>query len=302
MKKILVFGSLNMDLSIACNKIPQAGETITGHDFIITPGGKGGNQIVAAAKLGAQTVLIGAVGEDLFGEDILRQLREVGVNCEHVSKSPKGTGVAVIACAEGDNRIILSPGANHALGAEEARRLVEETAREGDLFMTQYECDHGAVLTALHTAREKGLFTIFNPAPASQIPEDSYRDIDLLVVNQTECAFLTGIYPEGEKDTAAAYERLHQEGMGALIVTLGEKGSVYQDESGVIRAHSYQVPNVDTTAAGDCYIGGLAAAMCRGSSMSEAMDFASRAAALTVTKRGAQQSIPFLNEVETYQF
>lgn len=290
-----------MDLTIQCEKLPQSGETVEGHDFLTNPGGKGGNQAVAAAKLGALTYMVGRVGRDHFGDDLLRSLAAYGVDCTYVSRSETlNTGIAIITRSGGDNRIILSSGANHEMDAGDVEAILKQLSEPGDIFTTQYECDPVTVLDALSLAKQRGLFTLFNPAPAREIPPQSYPSIDLIVVNQTECEFLTGIYPEGPSSCQAPLRKFLEFGASAAIITLGAQGSVYGSGDETIVARSYRTPNVDTTAAGDTYIGALACSMASGHTIAEGMTFASKAAALTITKRGAQQSIPTLKELEEY--
>ncbi len=301
MKKVIVFGSLNMDLTIECDQLPQAGQTVEGHGFFTNPGGKGGNQAAAAAKMGAPTYMIARVGEDFFGEEILRALTGAGVDCRYVDKSARGgTGVAVITRSGGDNRIILSRGANHEITGAEVEAALESLGGPLDVFVTQYECSALAVTDALAAAKRRGLFTIFNPAPAKAIPPETYPDIDLLVVNQTECAFLTGIYPTDRESCQTALGRFKALGAGGAIITLGAAGSVCRMGGELIRVESYSVPNVDTTAAGDAYIGAMASSLVRGENLEQGMRLATKTAALTITRQGAQQSIPTLDEVEAY--
>lgn len=301
MKKVLVFGSLNMDLTIECDVMPQAGETLEGRGFLTNPGGKGGNQAVAAAKLGAPTYMIGRIGADLFGRQLKTAMEEYGVNCAYLSESTQNnTGVAIIMRCEGDNRIILSPGSNHEMGSGDVHEILDKIGEPGDIFITQYECDASAVIGALAAAKQKHLFTLFNPAPAKAIPTEAYANIDLIVVNQTECEFLSGIYPTDEATCQEALQRFSDMGAGGAVITLGSHGSACRIGEKIVRVDSYSVPNVDTTAAGDAYIGALASALVQGEHMENCMRFATKAAALTITKQGAQQAIPYRNEIDAY--
>ena len=301
MKKVLVFGSLNMDLTIECDVMPQAGQTLEGRGFFTNPGGKGGNQAVAAAKLDAPTYMIGRVGRDLFGKQMRTALEEYGVNCTYLSESDyNSTGVAVITRCEGDNRIILSSGANHEMNGRDVDEILEKISEPLDVFMTQYECDASAVVDSLAAAKKRRLFTLFNPAPAKAIPPETYADIDLIVVNQTECQFLTGLYPTDKDSCQTALNRFSAMGAGGAIITLGSRGSVCRIGDEIVQINSYSVPNVDTTAAGDAYIGALASALVRGERMEDCMRFATKAAALTITKQGAQRSIPYRKEIDAY--
>lgn len=301
MKNVIVFGSLNMDLTIQCERMPQEGETVEGSNFLSNPGGKGGNQAVAAAKSGAPTHMIACIGRDVFGRKLLEVLEEYEVDCKSVKISETGqTGVAMITCHKGDNRIILSSGTNHELRAEDVRKVLEGMAQPGDLFVTQYECDKETVLDCLKIARELGMYTIFNPAPAKTIPEQSYPDIDLLVVNQTEAQFQTGLFPEDEETCNQAIQSMRRMGAGQVIITLGSGGSIFNQGESLSRVSARKVKVVDTTAAGDTYIGALAARLAEGKGMEESVEYATRAAALTITRYGAQQAIPYREEVEQF--
>lgn len=301
MTKVIVFGSLNMDLTIECVNMPQAGQTVEGYGFLTNPGGKGGNQAVAAAKLGAPAYMIARVGDDLFGSRMREALESYGVDCTYVGKSSRnGTGVAVITRCEGNNRIILSSGANHEIQGEDVEAILDQLGEPLDVFVTQYECDGRAVIDALAAAKRRRLFTLFNPAPAKPIPAEAYANIDLIVVNQTECEFLTGLYPNDLNSCQSALGRFKAMGVGSAIITLGEKGSICRIRDDIVQVDSYSVPNVDTTAAGDAYIGALASALVQGNELEECMRFATKTAALTITKQGAQQSIPYRNEIEAY--
>ena len=301
MKQVVVFGSLNMDLTIQCSRMPLAGETVEGSNFLSNPGGKGGNQAVAAAKSKAPTRMIACVGDDVFGREILEGLTQYQVDCEAVRVSSRGqTGVAMITCHEGDNRIILSSGTNHELRVQDVKEALERIASPGDLFVTQYECHKETVLESLRTARQMGMYTIFNPAPAKSIPRESYPDIVLLVVNQTEAQFQTGIFPEGEESCRAAIQAMLAMGAGQVIITLGSGGSIFNVGEELRLVSAYKVEVVDTTAAGDTYIGALAARLAEGRQLEESVEYATRAAALTITRYGAQQAIPYKEEIENF--
>ncbi len=298
MKKVIVFGSMNMDLCISCTKAPQAGETVQGQDFFTNPGGKGGNQATAAARLGAQTLMLGSVGQDAFGEELVHTLTQSGVDCTLVRRGKQSTGVAVITRTGSENCIIVSGGANLTMTADEVAAELDRHATSGDLFITQYECNLNTVRQSICAAKKRGLYTIFNPAPAHEIPQEVLKSTDLLVVNETECAFQTGICPENEAECREAFVKLHTLGCRNAVITLGAKGSMYLGEQGACFVPSYPVKQVvDTTGAGDTFIGGLAAELVRGTDMQTAMHFATRASAAAVSKAGAQQSIPTREEL-----
>lgn len=301
--KIVIFGSVNMDLSIETARIPQAGETLAGGGFITNAGGKGANQAVACARLGAKTLLVGAVGADAFGHELTAGLTQAGVGCSQLQASERAaTGVAVILRCDGDNRIILSPGANHELTGEQVAQALAQVAVPGDVFLTQGECDFDATLAALHAARELGMFTVFNPAPAPThpVPDTTWRDVDLVCLNETECSLLTGIEPDGNAGVARAAARLAELGVGTVVVTLGERGSMAWRDGALTQVPAERVSVVDTTAAGDTFIGALLSAHVAGLPLEHAMRRGSAASALAVGRLGAQQSIPTLGEVREH--
>lgn len=299
MSKVVVFGSLNMDLSIESDHMPVMGETIMGRCFITNPGGKGANQAVASAKLGAEVVMLGAVGEDAFGDQMIAALAEEGVQCDRIERvRDLATGVALITRVQGDNFIVLGSGANAAPSAESVRASLDEVARGGDVFLAQLECDFDATMEALRDAHDRGMYTVLNPAPARQLPEWVYSCLDMVVVNESECEILTGIYPEDEASAKAAMEKLSSFGVGTVVVTLGERGSVVLSRGKLLSSVPPKVDAVDTTCAGDTYIGALVASYARGASIESAIELATKASAMATTKIGAQQSIPHLEDVE----
>ena len=299
MSKVVVFGSLNMDLSIESDHMPVMGETIMGRCFITNPGGKGANQAVASAKLGAEVVMLGAVGEDAFGDQMIAALAEEGVQCDRIERvRDLATGVALITRVQGDNFIVLGSGANAAPSAESVRASLDEVARGGDVFLAQLECDFDATMEALRDAHDRGMYTVLNPAPARQLPEWVYSCLDMVVVNESECEILTGLYPEDEASAKAATEKLSSFGVGTVVVTLGERGSVVLSRGKLLSSVPPKVDAVDTTCAGDTYIGALVASYARGVTIESAIELATKASAMATTKIGAQQSIPHLEDVE----
>ena len=299
MSKVVVFGSLNMDLSIESDHMPVMGETIMGRCFITNPGGKGANQAVASAKLGAEVVMLGAVGEDTFGDQMIAALAEEGVQCDRIERvRDLATGVALITRVQGDNFIVLGSGANAAPSAESVRASLDEVARGGDVFLAQLECDFDATMEALRDAHDRGMYTVLNPAPARQLPEWVYSCLDMVVVNESECEILTGLYPEDEASAKAAMEKLSSFGVGTVVVTLGERGSVVLSRGKLLSSVPPKVDAVDTTCAGDTYIGALVASYARGVTIESAIELATKASAMATTKIGAQQSIPHLEDVE----
>ena len=300
MKKLIVLGSLNMDLSIQSDYMPKSGETINGYGFFMNSGGKGGNQAVAAAKLGVEVKMIAKVGNDIFGKQLVEDLKKYGVDVSNVEISDDvSSGVAMITRCNNDNRIILSNGANHALDFDSIKDKLQKIGNPGDVFLTQLENDFEVVKKSLKYAKELGLYTILNPAPARVLEDDLYQYLDLIIVNQSECELLTGIYPDNEGTYQEVLDVFQAKGVKA-IVTLGTDGSITNYNGKLQHIDSRKVKAVDTTAAGDSYIGALCRYIVYDKDFIEGLRFASDVAALTVTKEGAQVAIPYLNEVEEY--
>ena len=300
MSKVVVFGSMNMDLSIDAPRMPAAGETLSGSGFITAAGGKGANQAVAAARLGADVRMIAAVGADGFGEELARGLADAGADVALVRRlADVTTGVAVILRTEGENRIVLHAGANHALAATDVVSDLRRIGESGDIFVTQGECDPAATEAALRAAHEQGLYTIYNPAPARPAPDDLWPCVDLVCLNETECQIMCGVLPVDDATCLAAVRRLRELGAGTAVITLGAAGSFGLGPDGEpVRVPAAPANVVDTTAAGDTFIGALAAGRARGFSLAESMEWGAQASALTVSRLGAQPSIPTAAEVE----
>jgi ribokinase len=279
---IVVVGSLNMDFVVRTGRLPAPGETVLGHGFEMIPGGKGANQAVAAARIGAGSVavkMIGRVGMDLFGDRLKASLAGAGVDVTavHASRS-QPTGVALIAVdAAGRNQIVVASGANGELAASdvEAMRRVFRGAR---IALFQLESPLATVAAALRIAREEGVTTILDPAPAQTLPEAMLRDIDILTPNETEALAAAGCH--------------------TVILTLGAQGCMFRGAGEEYRVPAFPVEAVDTTAAGDTFNAALAVALAEGSPMPHALRFANDAAAISVTRPGAQTSAPSRTEVD----
>lgn len=299
MKDVFVFGSLNMDLSIACERLPASGETLAGSGFTTTPGGKGANQAVAAARAGAPTHMIGAVGADAFGARMVAELEAAGVDGSGIQQIEGATtGVAVIVRSAGDNRIILDSGANACPRVEDVCSVLTAAARSGDIFLTQLECDYEQTFAALAEAHARGLITFFNPSPARIIPAEVWKAVDVVCLNETEAALICGIEPDN--DTQASEVLAHIQALGPRIValTLGARGSVVQAEGTTLTVTPPAVEVRDTTCAGDTYLGTLVAAIAQGAGWERALERANAASALATTHVGAQVSIPSAAEVD----
>lgn len=302
MKRVFVLGSINMDLVISVDRMPESGETLHGERFFSNGGGKGANQAVASAKQEIPTYLIGAVGSDVFADELLMTLNRYAVDTHFVKKlTSVSSGVAMILIdkTDHDNRIVLDGGANLMIAKEQIDEALA-MADEGDLFVTQLENNEDAVHYALSVAKAHGMITIFNPAPAAVQPREIYDLVDILVVNETECKTLTGILPTDDETLQAAYQRTAEWGASSLVVTLGKRGSVCFNGNTKWNISSNPVQAVDTTAAGDTFVGVLAAGLAMGNDLKASLEYSSIAASLTCCRIGAQRSIPTRSEMCEY--
>ncbi len=298
---IAVVGSLNMDLVIRTPRFPGPGETIIGSAFHTIPGGKGANQAVAAAKLGARVSMVGRVGDDAFGAQQLANLSQLGIDVSHVRRDPKAaTGVALIVLDEqGQNSIILAPGANMRLTLADLE-AAEDVLASAAILVLQLEIPQEVVEQAIGLARARGLITILNPAPARRLPPTLLSQVDVLIPNESETALLTGTEVDDIESARRAAARLRAAGVGTVILTLGGRGALLLEGQKAIHVPGHRVEVVDTTAAGDAFVGGFAVALAEGRGPAEAVRFANAAGALAVTKLGAQPSLPTRSEVEAF--
>jgi ribokinase len=298
MPKLVVLGSINMDLVVTADRFPGPGETIAGTGFARYPGGKGANQAVAAARLGASVAFVGAVGDDPFGVVLTAGLAEAGIDTSRIRTLPGiPTGTAVITVAAAENTIVVVAGANGAIRPEDVADL---PVSSGDSVMAQLEVPLPAIRAAFERARAAGARTVLNAAPALDAARDILPLVDLLVVNEHELALMAGMPVDaGDPDSlAAAAARLAQTGTGTVVVTLGAAGAVAFAGDHRVGAPGHRVAAVDTTGAGDCFVGALAAELARGTDLAQALRFANAAAAVSVGRPGAAPSMPTRPEVE----
>lgn len=297
--KVVVVGSLNMDLVAWAERLPRGGETLAGERFFTAPGGKGANQAVAAARLGASVAMIGAVGDDAYGQQLRQALADERIDCQAVSVCPGvSSGVALIVVdAASQNAIVIIPGGNGQLLPESVQRF-DALLQGAEVIVCQLEVPLATVAWTLQRGRELGKTVILNPAPATgPLPESWLGHIDYLIPNESEAQALTGL-PVDDLDSARhAAGRLLQLGVGKVIVTLGAQGVLFASAGGSQHYPAPKVTALDTTAAGDTFVGGFAAALARGLREGDAIDLGQRAAALSVTRAGAQPSIPRLAEL-----
>ena len=296
MKNILVIGSANIDLTIPTDRMPKLGETVTGHGFSMNSGGKGANQAVAAAKLGGDVKFLGVIGNDTYGEKLLADLRKSGAFFEGITADGVPTGTACITVVNGDNFIVLNPGANDLLTPE----IIEEKAeliRKSDYVIMQLEIPVDSVLRAAVIAKDAGTSVVLNPAPVKELPDEIYRLTDIMIPNEYEAMLLTGISTDNEQGCRAAVEDLRKKGVKTVIITLGDRGCVYNDGDRIIFHPAGKADVVDTTSAGDSFIGALCCELASGNSLPESIDYATKVAAVTVSRRGASESIPYAYEI-----
>ena len=297
---VAVVGSLNMDLVARAARIPQPGETVIGGEFRNVPGGKGANQAVAAARLGAQVSMVGRVGRDAFAGPLLDSLAADGIDHTFVIQDPHAaTGVALIVVDDaGENSIVVASGANMRLSPTDVDAA--ETAIAGaDALLLQLESPLETVTRAAELARAHGVTVILNPAPARPLPVELLALVNVLIPNESETALLTGMPVGDQAEAEAAAGALRTMGVGTVILTLGQRGALLAREGETVMCPAFDVTPVDTTAAGDAYVGGFAVALAEGRTLSEATRWGNGAGALATTKLGAQPSLPTRQELET---
>jgi ribokinase len=299
-KPIVILGVFVADTAYRAARQPRLGETILGRQFVLGPGGKGSNQSVAAGRLGAEVSFITRLGTDAFAEIARQTWRQAGVTPAVIETPESYTGAAYIFIEEatGNNAIIVCPGAATLISAGDIEAQADLIRRAG-VFVTQLEQPIEAALRALEIAREAGVVTILNPAPATELPAEIYRLCDYVTPNESEAEGLTGVRVESVEDARRAAETLLAKGVGTAVITLGEKGALLHD--GKVSKHVPAVSAgavVETTGAGDAFNGGLAVALSRGVAPLEAVRFANAVAGISVTRPGTAPSMPGLHEVE----
>jgi len=302
MRRILVLGSLNIDLVQRVPRMPAPGETIRGEDLQVFAGGKGANQACAAALLGAHAEMAGMVGDDAFAARLIAELQGAGVHTRGVQTSSKPSGSAtILVLPDGENVIVISPGANANISIETALSAVESLGPE-DFLLCQLEIPLPAVAAALKAAHRNQVRTILDPAPAVTLPHDLFSSISILTPNQSEASILLGWDKPVETltDAETAARELLARGSQTVIVKMGREGCIAANSEGTLHAPGFAVEAVDTTAAGDTFNGALSVALSEDKSLQDALRFANAAAALSVTRPGAVSGIPTRSEVEAF--
>jgi len=300
MSRVFVAGSINMDVVATADRHPRVGETVAGHDVLYFPGGKGANQAVSAAKLGAPTILIGRLGRDAFGQELKAFLVAQGIDLGLVREIPEAhTGTAIITLANADNTIVVVPGANGLVSAED---VAAPALAKGDVAVSQFEIPLAAIGAFFKRARAAGATTILNPAPMIAFDAALLDLVDILILNESELSLLAGIELRDTDDSAGIIEAarsLQGNGGRIICVTLGKRGVVAMAGNESLIVPGRAVKAVDTTGAGDCFVGAVAAQLAAGKPISDALTYANLAASICVQRMGAAPSMPTAEEVET---
>jgi len=296
--KIIVAGSMNMDMVVKTSHIPQPGETVLGGTFFMNPGGKGANQAVAVARLGGDVVFVAKIGDDIFGRQSSQLFDEEGVDTGGIlSDEGSSSGIALITVdAVGENSIVVAPGANAKLEPTDVEAALKKYP-EGKILLIQLEIPMHTVEFAARYAGSKGIMVILNPAPANVHVSKLFHLIDIITPNVNEAEMLTGIKINNIDDAKKAAQFMHNLGVKHVIITLGKQGAVILENEKFHHIPAPEVETVDTTAAGDVFNGALAVALAEGKDLVDATTFACSAASIAVTRLGAQSSIPYRNEI-----
>ena len=289
MAKIVVIGSCNIDITVECDRWAKPGETIFGNRLTVNPGGKGANQSVAAARLGAEVIMVGCIGDDVYGQLVQKALKENNVDATYVKVLPgENSGTAHITVAENDNSIIVIKAANDLVSPA----LIDEALdaiKQADIVLLQHEIPAATNAYVIEKCYETGVPVLLNPAPVAPVPPELLEKVTYLTPNEHEAAILFA--GEGKADILGRNQ-------GKVIMTLGSKGVAYAEKGQVYNVPGFKVKPVDTTGAGDTFNGAFAVARANGKNMYDSISFANAAAALSVQKLGAQGGMPYLNEVE----
>lgn len=299
--KILVVGSTNTDMVVKTDHLPRPGETVLGGTFLMNPGGKGANQAVAAARLGAEVTFVCKTGNDLFGVTTRQQLAEEGIDTSFVFTDPhEPSGVALIAVDNrAENTIVVASGANANLLPLDINKAL--TAIDAcDLVLMQLETPMPTIEYVASLAAERGKRVVLNPAPAATLSEQLLKNLYLITPNETEAELITGIPVRDERSAEQAARTIHRAGVRHVIVTLGKKGALLCEGERCEVIPAYRVEAVDTTAAGDVFNAGLVVALSEGRNLTDAVRFGAKAAAISVTRMGAQASAPYRSETDAF--
>lgn len=298
-ERIVVIGSCNTDMVINTERLPLPGETIIGGSFFMNAGGKGANQAVAAARLGGKVSFMAKVGNDHFGSRSIEQYKAEGIDVEHIlTDSGQPSGVALIMVdAKGENCIAVASGANANLRPEDIENA-PSIIEQGDIVLMQLETPLETVEYVARVAKEKGKKVILNPAPALQLPESLLKNLYMIIANETETEYISGVKITDMDSICRAADIISSRGVENVVITLGSKGAFIKENGAYHQVPAIKVKAVDATAAGDTFCGALCVALAEGNSILEAVEFANKCASVTVTRMGAQSSLPHRSEID----
>lgn len=298
--RILVVGSANTDMVISAEHFPLPGETMMGHGFMTNHGGKGANQAVAAARLEGNTAFIGKVGDDQFGHSTIEMMKGEGIDVSGLTvTSEQASGVALITTVpSGENSIIVDSGANGLLTPEDITNA-EKLFEDAGIVLMQLETPIDTLTEAAAMAKKHGAYVVLNPAPAPKepLPVELLKNVDLLIPNETEAAYISGVNIAGDEDLPAAMNEIQKLGVKDVIITVGSRGVCARIDGEMVTVPAFKVKAIDTTAAGDTFCGALCVALSNGKPLVEAIRFGCKASSISVTRRGAQMSMPRLEEI-----
>lgn len=297
--KIIVVGSSNTDMVIKSKRIPVPGETILGGDFLMNPGGKGANQAVAAARLGGDVTFIARTGNDMFGKRAVELYKKEGINTKFITTDEKEpSGVALILVDEkGENCISVSKSANEKLTQKEVE-VAKDLFEMGDIVLMQLETPLETIEYTAQMANEKGLKVILNPAPARELPTSLLKNVYMVIPNETEAEILSGVKVTDLDSAKKAADVISAKGVDIVLITIGKRGAFVKEGNNYEVVPTYKTVPVDTTAAGDTFCGALCVALSEGKNIKDAVKFANRSASISVTRMGAQSSVPYRKEID----
>ena len=300
MNKIVVIGSSNTDMVVRSERLPRPGESVIGGGFMMAGGGKGANQAVAVARMGHTVLFAAAVGNDMFGDAAVAAYKRFGIDTTYIARKDTPSGVALIMVdGAGQNSISVALGANNTLTVEDVMPALEQV-ESGDIVLLQLEIPMETVDACVAVAAAKGARVVLNPAPAAVVSEHTLSKLYLITPNQTEAQTLTGVDVTDEATAQLAAQVLVSHGVERVVITMGSAGAYLYEEGKGVLIPACKVSAVDTTAAGDVYNGALCAALAEGQSLQDALKFATKASAISVTRVGAQPSVPTREEVDNF--
>lgn len=298
---IYIIGSINTDMVAMTKNLPAPGETVMGGEFMMTAGGKGANQAVSAARLGGEVTMVGRLGEDIFGDQSIERLKHEDINCDFIGRdSIAASGVALISVDDkGENHIVVAPGANNQLDKSKVKTALDSMP-DNAIILLQLEIPLETVAHIIETTRGSSRRVILDPAPApsTALPDNFLKGLYLITPNETEATKLSGIEVQDDKSAEAAARKLLATGVSNVAITMGAKGVVLVQQDGVKFIKSPKVTAIDSTAAGDCFNGALAVSIANDLSLEQSVERACRAASISVTRKGAQDSMPSMSEVD----